>query len=754
MSKMTENHHLVILSQMCRVCGCINRDISCRRPVKETKTFAQDLLQFGIDAVKDDPNVHPQGICKSCNAIAKMSSIEENARKLDFYNFQPHSSMDICRICMHPCPACLLVPTKSLPTDGYLRKPLANKEANSVRHKALLKSCSHVCERNKHTPPTLSQKCLCIDVLMKYPEHGEKCGLCSSACHLCGECLSSKTSRIFSIQYVETPIEEPKIGKWAMKRKMAERRNMWNKTIKIQSGNRGILAVQTTAASNIIVQATASNKKVLTSIVYQPNATVAGNSEGIVPTSTHSVPSPSSPMSSSSVDISNDLMPIEFGSAPPSVAKYFLERVARFGSLAKCIANLLEKTTTLFFKYKFTESHNKCVLLGVPTRNDDTQEIQHQLKKLDEFVTNNNLASRAAALEELMFSTDQNESHVNAILHEAKVLQPKTVSMSNQSDSIEQTGIDEKIMFIGNREDFVHHLYQSFQLTYDVNSKEPVRKCYLCHKTFPNQKQIVQHCWKHCQYFDFTCACCKFHFQSPSDMYQHVMKQVCVKEKVIELPTEKTCEGPVLHPLPYKYTGIIPQHYRPFTVTKNVTGSVKASCMLCKFTSSVNGLLYHARQHIGDFPYRCSECKFLSVSPTYLFKHQTFTGHTEYTLLCRKEPLSGQEKQEVMANLQNELEGIFLKGYVDTQQNVEQLQEVNELGTETVQDHIKSTMWMFCQNCNSAFYDDSAYEVHVKNCGMPTILETDRRDDTSSKELMDILVKTEITEGRWKNCNS
>ena len=48
-----------------------------------------------------------------------------------------------------------------------------------------------------------------------------------------------------------------------------------------------------------------------------------------------------------------------------------------------------------------------------------------------------------------------------------------------------------------------------------------------------------------------------------------------------------------------------------------------------------NGIVYHCRQHIGDYPYRCVECGFAEVSKAALNEHLITSRHNKGTIIAK-----------------------------------------------------------------------------------------------------------------------
>ena len=63
-----------------------------------------------------------------------------------------------------------------------------------------------------------------------------------------------------------------------------------------------------------------------------------------------------------------------------------------------------------------------------------------------------------------------------------------------------------------------------------------------------------------------------------------------------------------------------------------------------------NSIVYHCRQHIGDYPYRCEECGFAEVSQAALNDHQVQKDHSGIVLAKIAKEISATFEQVLIIN--------------------------------------------------------------------------------------------------------
>ncbi|CAK8685001.1 unnamed protein product [Clavelina lepadiformis] len=286
----------------------------------------------------------------------------------------------------------------------------------------------------------------------------------------------------------------------------------------------------------------------------------------------------------------------------------------------------------------------------------------------------------------------------------------------------------------------LHQSFQSMVALLDT-SKRRIFKCYICNQVnIAGEDCFLKHLWSHGALFNHSCAWCGLKFEDATMMQLHITKKNCdmgVKKKTTSL-TSNTI-GKLTG-----YTGIVPQHYKPFSVFKQSDKSTIAKCSLCPFSApDINSITYHARKHVGDYPYRCSKCVFGSVSKHLLVLHQNKRSHEGFYVIRRSAPLSIEEKKK-MEEIVRQKFHFNEKGYVEDSKQLGSDETSWVLEFQDLNDHeeyVKKTetnltpdkantskhetketkntdedSWLFCKTCNSAFLDKGTFDDHKLEC--------------------------------------
>ncbi|CAG5094560.1 Oidioi.mRNA.OKI2018_I69.XSR.g13666.t1.cds [Oikopleura dioica] len=85
----------------------------------------------------------------------------------------------------------------------------------------------------------------------------------------------------------------------------------------------------------------------------------------------------------------------------------------------------------------------------------------------------------------------------------------------------------------------------------------------------------------------------------------------------------------------WENTGLVPKYYKPYSLIETDGQSSQENgpvykCHFCHMHyKGHNSIVYHARRHVGDYPYKCGEpgCNFHEVCKSGLSSHTRRTGH-------------------------------------------------------------------------------------------------------------------------------
>nr|XP_018666790.2 LOW QUALITY PROTEIN: uncharacterized protein LOC778872 [Ciona intestinalis] len=320
-------------------------------------------------------------------------------------------------------------------------------------------------------------------------------------------------------------------------------------------------------------------------------------------------------------------------------------------------------------------------------------------------------------------------------------------------------------------------IYRSFK---SVKGGDGVKvyKCFFCLQCISGSVPFLHHIWQHCITHKRCCSWCGTKFRSAAAMKTHILTIVCSKEKVelirnkrhLRLVPKKTHENTSTSSwISRRYTGVIPDYYKPFETKVQGGKSKWFSCNFCTFIGlELSSIVHHARQHIGDYPFRCSECVFGSVCKTRLVNHQSMSGHHGFYYVRRSTGISEEEIKELEKMIASGLLKFNAKGWVDSMVRDKptdipaSMYKIDPYLSETKQkklsplkvpsdpkpsknktielERTEEDPWMFCKSCNTGFLDRETYEMHSQGCNGNDINTGDCSWTTNTEEKQDCVL--------------
>jgi len=161
-------------------------------------------------------------------------------------------------------------------------------------------------------------------------------------------------------------------------------------------------------------------------------------------------------------------------------------------------------------------------------------------------------------------------------------------------------------------------------------------------------------------------------------------------------------------------SGLIPQHFKPYD-------ELDHSSFQCNFCQEIHdcstSIIYHCRKHIGDYPYRCTECGHAELSKAAISSHLIEKGHMGF-VLAKNNGRDIDDIQQVFPTKFNEIDSTESceTDSLTSEDESEKNPNINMILWYVRQSEKKiskcSFTWEFCTKCKSAFWNREMFRDH------------------------------------------
>lgn len=425
--KQTKMRHQVLLQSICRLCGGLA--IKCR----PKEHFGEQIHRLcGIDPITDSTEIHPRYVCSLCckKFYYRSSHVRPSAQfrsPIDLKCFEVHG--ENCSVCYDECPLCQIHPKMkldkvSLAVDMDAIKLFMDAEEKQRAQNELVQKQQAVAQQasaaisisanglpNFSTPgsilPIKSRQDYnnsfhqVIPITSKHSSPSSN-GISTDMQELLSQLTSlsrqPKTNVTQSSPYPSSP--------------------SMVKTIKVKQEI--VSPHKPQSLGNIKHETSSDSSNIIALQQALFNASALKQQQTNVPETKHDIISnlESKSLWKTTTNVGQytgiTVALVEFGKTTEQVIQQFAKMIQQDKSLAEVIEKLIKRESSLTKKYKFIEGQ-LVEFRGQPTSEDSQGMIRRALEKLDNYVTKYRLSSRAAAIEELIYSTrdadtaDQND---------------------------------------------------------------------------------------------------------------------------------------------------------------------------------------------------------------------------------------------------------------------------------------------------------------------------------------------------------